>query len=116
MGKKMNVECQVVFASTDTVNRKIKIIDDTIVISNIFVDNIVFYVHGSLKCTTLSTNHFEFEKQHTIFFFEFTRSHFVPILTYYDVPTNEIRHLHYGIFLSHLFFCSNSFFIHHCVQ
>lgn len=68
--KKINEDektCQVVFTSSDTVNRKIKIIDDTIVISDIFGDNIVFYVHGSLKCATLSTNFELKKKQQTLF-------------------------------------------------
>lgn len=46
---------QLASVSRDTVNRKIKITDDTVVISHIFVDNIVFYVHASLKCATLFT-------------------------------------------------------------
>lgn len=86
-------------------NRKIKIIDDTIVISDIFGDNIVFYVHGSLKCATLFTN-FELK----------TTTLFEPIWAYNrTLLTNEIRHPHYEMprwffilvnFYSYFFCCS----------
>lgn len=99
---------QIVFTSNDTVNRKIKIIDDTIVISNIFVDNIVFYVHGSLTCATFRTELFEWRKITFVHYF-FHSSHCFQNLTYFfriciSCPPKWNKTLwHYGIFGSHFF-------------
>lgn len=83
-------------------NRKIKIIDDTIVICDIFGDNIVFYVHGSLKCATLFTN-FELK----------TTTLFEPIWAYNrTLLTNEIRHPHYATMV---FYSRQFLFIFFCV-